>query len=54
MVIPEIGISMGEIFYVRELAEDCAADKVYELFFSAPPLHLPGGAGSTISPQAIE
>jgi kynurenine formamidase len=54
VVIPKIGISMGEIFYVKELAEDCAEDKVYEFFFSAPPLHLPGGAGSPINPQAIK
>jgi len=54
VVIPAIGISMGEIFYVKELAEDCAQDGVYEFFFVAPPLHLPGGAGSPINPQAIK
>jgi len=54
VVIPAIGISMGEIFYMKELAEDCAADGVYEFFFTAPPLHLPGGAGSPINPQAIK
>lgn len=54
VVIPAIGITMGEIFYVKELAEDCAEDKVYEFFFSAPPLHLPGGCGSPINPQAIK
>lgn len=54
IVIPAMGLSMGEIFYVKELAEDCAADHVYEFFFSAPPLHLPGGAGSPINPQAIK
>lgn len=54
VVIPVMGLSMGEIFYVKELAEDCAADKVYEFFFNAPPLHLPGGAGSPINPQAIK
>ena len=54
VVIPAIGISMGEIFYVKELAEDCAEDGVYEFFFVAPPLHLPGGAGSPINPQAIK
>ena len=45
---------MGEIFYVKELAEDCAEDGVYEFFFVAPPQHLPGGAGLPISPQAIK
>lgn len=54
VVIPAIGISMGEIFYLKELAEDCAGDKVYEFFFTAPPLHLPGAAGSPINPQAIK
>ena len=54
VVIPAIGISMGEIFYLKELAEDCAKDRVYEFFFTAPPLHLPGGAGSLINPQAIK
>ncbi len=54
VVIPAMGIAMGEIFYMKELAEDCAKDKVYEFFFSAPPLHLPGGAGSPINPQAIK
>lgn len=54
VVIPALGISMGEIFYLKELAEDCAADHIYEFFFSAPPLHLPGGAGSPINPQAIK
>jgi kynurenine formamidase len=54
VVIPAMGLSMGEIFYMKELAEDCAKDKVYEFFFSAPPLHLPGGAGSPINPQAVK
>lgn len=54
VVIPAIGISMGEIFYVKELAEDCAQDGVYEFMFSAPPLHLPGGCGSPINPQAVK
>jgi kynurenine formamidase len=54
VVIPAMGLSMGEIFYLKELAADCASDKVYEFFFSAPPLHLPGGAGSPINPQAIK
>ena len=38
VVIPAMGLTMGEIFYLKELAEDCAADKTYEFFFCAPPL----------------
>lgn len=54
VVIPAIGIAMGEIYYLKELAEDCAADGVYEFFFCAPPLNLPGGCGSPVNPQAIK
>ena len=54
VVIPAMGISMGEIFYLKELAEDCAADGIYEFFFCAPPLHIPGAAGSPINPLAIK
>ena len=54
VVIPAIGITMGEIFYLKELAADCVIDGVYEFFFCGPPLNLPGGCGSPINPQAIK
>jgi kynurenine formamidase len=54
VVIPAMGIAMGEIFYLKDLAADCAQDGVYEFFFNAPPLNLPGGCGSPINPQAIK
>jgi len=54
VVIPAIGIAMGEMLYMRDLAADCASDKRYEFFFCAPPLNLPGGTGSPINPLAIK
>jgi hypothetical protein len=48
------GITMGEIFYLRELAADCATDKVYEFFFTAPPLPVTHAVGSPINPMAIK
>jgi kynurenine formamidase len=54
VVIPMIGITMGEIFYLRDLAADCAEDKVYEFMFFAPPLQVTGAVGSPINPQAIK
>lgn len=54
VVIPMIGISMGEIFYVKDLAADCAADHVYEFFFCAPPLPITGAVGSPVNPIAIK
>jgi len=49
-----IGISMGEIFYVKDLAEDCAADGVYEFMFTAPPLPITRAVGSPLNPIAIK
>ncbi|MGB0572318.1 MAG: cyclase family protein [Alphaproteobacteria bacterium] len=54
IVIPQIGITMGEIFYLKDLANDCDADKVYEFMFVAPPLPITRGVGSPINPQAIK
>ncbi|MFT5180691.1 MAG: kynurenine formamidase [Alphaproteobacteria bacterium] len=54
IVIPMIGITMGEIFYLKDLANDCADDGVYEFMFVAPPLPVTRGVGSPINPQAIK
>jgi kynurenine formamidase len=54
VVIPMIGISMGEIFYLKDLAEDCAQDRVYEFFFCAPPLPITKAVGSPVNPIAIK
>ncbi|HEY2907787.1 MAG TPA: cyclase family protein [Vicinamibacterales bacterium] len=52
--IPNMGLTIGEIFNLDELAEDCAADGVYEFFFVAPPLPITGAVGSPINPLAIK
>ncbi|MGZ9080047.1 MAG: cyclase family protein, partial [Burkholderiales bacterium] len=54
VTIPAIGIVHGEIMHVKDLADDCAADGIYEFFFSAPPLNITKGTGSPINPQAIK
>ncbi|HEY7384576.1 MAG TPA: cyclase family protein, partial [Beijerinckiaceae bacterium] len=54
VVIPAMGLTMGEMFYLKELADDCAADKTYEFFFAGPPLVITGGTGSPINPLAIK
>ena len=54
IVIPMIGVTMGEIFYLKDLAEDCAKDGVYEFFFCAPPLPITKAVGSPINPMAIK
>jgi len=52
--IPNMGLTIGEIFYLDALAADCASDGVYEFFFVAPPLPITGAVGSPINPLAIK
>ena len=54
ITIPMMGMTMGEIFYVKDLAEDCAADKVYEFLFVAPAIPITGAVGSPTNPLAIK
>jgi len=54
VVIPAMGLTMGEMFCLKELAEDCDADGIYEFFFCGAPLVITGGTGSPINPQAIK
>jgi kynurenine formamidase len=54
ITIPIMGMTMGEIFELKELGEDCAADKTYEFLFVAPAIPITGGVGSPVNPLAIK
>jgi kynurenine formamidase len=54
ITIPIMGLTMGEIFFLGELARDCAADSVYEFLFVAPALPITGAVGSPTNPLAIK
>lgn len=52
--IPIMGLSVGEIFHLADLARDCAADGRYEFMFVAPALPITGAVGSPVNPLAIK
>jgi len=54
VVLANMGLTMGEMFDLDELAADCAEDGVYEFQFTAPPLPLTGSVGSPVNPLAIK
>jgi kynurenine formamidase len=54
IAIPIIGLTVGEIFNLAELAKDCKADKHYEFLFVAPALPITGAVGSPTNPLAIK
>lgn len=54
VALRDMGLMLGELFVLDELAADCAADGVYEFFFTAAPLAFPRAVGSPINPLAIK
>jgi kynurenine formamidase len=54
VVIRDMGLTLGEMFNLEGLAEDCAADGVYEFFLSATGLKVTGAVGSPLTPIAIK
>ena len=54
IAIPVMGLSVGEIFHLAELAKDCKADGRYEFLFVAPALPITGAVGSPVNPLAIK
>lgn len=54
VMIRDMGLLVGEIFYLDELAEDCARDGVYEFLFVAPPIPFTGAVGSPVNPYAVK
>ena len=49
-----MGLFIGELWDVDELADDCAADGVYEFFLVAAPLPVTGAVGAPVNPIAIK
>jgi kynurenine formamidase len=52
-MLPLLGIPLGELWDLDELALESAADGLYDFFLSATPLPLPGGVGSPANAVAI-
>ncbi len=53
-VIGLFGMPIGELWDLEALAEDCAADGVYEFMFTSAPLNVLGGVGSPPNAIAIK
>lgn len=54
VLLPLLGIPIGELWDPRALAADCAGDGVYEFLVTSSPLHLRGGAGTPPNALAVK
>jgi kynurenine formamidase len=48
-----LGLTMGELFDLSDLARECAARGRYEFAFVGKPLRIPGGVGSPANAMAL-
>lgn len=54
VAIPNMGLTIGEMWDLDALADDCAADGRYDFFLAAPPLPITGAVGSPVNPLAFK
>jgi kynurenine formamidase len=54
VLIRDLGMTLGEIFDLDELAADCEADEQWDFFFTAPVLKVTNAVGSPVNPLAIK
>ncbi len=52
-LIPLLGLPIGELWWLDDLAAACAADGRYEFLLTSAPLNVPGGVGSPPNALAI-
>ena len=48
----QLGLPLGELWYLRELAARLRTQRRTRFFLTAPPLRLPGALGSPVTPVA--
>lgn len=53
-LLRDMGVYIGEIWWLEELAADCAEDGRYSFFLAAQPLNVTGAVGSPLNPVAIK
>ncbi len=54
VAIANMGLTLGEIFLLEELAADCASDGRYTFLLVAPPLPVTRAVGTPINPYALK
>ena len=54
VLIRDLGMTLGEILDLDDLADDCERDGVWEFLLTAPPIKFTAAVGSPINPLAIK
>jgi hypothetical protein len=54
ILLGQFGMAIGELWWLEQLAADCAQDGVHEFLLTSAPLHSPGSFGSPANALAIK
>ena len=54
LALCNLGLHLGEFWYLEALAADCATDGVWECMLVAQALPIAGGSGSPVNPLALK
>ena len=54
VVIPHMGLFIGEMWDLDKLAADCASDGIFDFFLTAAPIPVTGAVGAPVKPIAIK
>ena len=54
VAIRDMGLLLGELWFLEDLAADCANDGQYDFFLAAQALPIAGGCGSPVNPIAVK
>jgi kynurenine formamidase len=54
VAIRDVGLTLGEMFNLEELAADCEDDGVWEFMFCAPGLKVSNAVGSPVTPMVMK
>ncbi len=54
LALRNLGLHLGELWYLERLAADCAADGVWDFLLVAQALPIDGGTGSPVNPLALK
>ncbi len=53
-LITNLGMMVVEILWLKELADACAEDGIYEFLYAASPLKIERGAGAPVNPVVVK
>ena len=54
MMIGQLGLALGELWWLRDLVEDCRADGRWEMLLTSAPLNVTGGIESPANVLALK